>query len=109
MLGAGMVINLQSDLDHPTQSLADLLHLATVFGGLDQLRGKKLAMSWAYSPSYGKPLSVPQGLIMLLTRYGANITLAHPKGYRLMDQTLEAARRFSQESGVCHWSLEKHE
>ena len=61
------VINLQSDLDHPTQSLADLAHLSTVFGGLDQLRGKKLAMSWAYSPSYGKPLSVPQAIITLMT------------------------------------------
>ena len=47
------VINLQSDLDHPTQSLADLAHLSTVFGGLDQLRGKKLAMSWAIRRATG--------------------------------------------------------
>jgi knotted carbamoyltransferase YgeW len=51
------VINLQSDIDHPTQSMADLMHLKNHFGSLESLRGKKLAMSWAYSPSYGKPLS----------------------------------------------------
>jgi len=93
------VINLQSDLDHPTQSMADLAHLADVFGGLDQLRGKKLAMSWAYSPSYGKPLSVPQGIITLVTRFGMEVVLAHPPGYELVDETVETARRFAQESG----------
>jgi len=93
------VINLQCDLDHPTQSLADLAHLAAHFGGLDRLRGKKLAMSWAYSPSYGKPLSVPQGIVSLMTRFGMNVVLAHPRGYELVDEPLDAARRFAAESG----------
>ncbi|MCA9796558.1 MAG: knotted carbamoyltransferase YgeW, partial [Candidatus Eremiobacteraeota bacterium] len=62
------VLNLQCDLDHPTQALADLGHLVDHFGSLEALRGKKLAMTWAYSPSYGKPLSVPQGIIALMTR-----------------------------------------
>ncbi|MDO8898897.1 MAG: hypothetical protein Q7V19_14705, partial [Bacteroidales bacterium] len=51
------VINLQCDMDHPTQSLADLMHLEQQFGSLENLKGKKIVMSWAYSPSYGKPLS----------------------------------------------------
>ena len=93
------VLNLQSDLDHPTQSLADLLHLATAFGGLDRLQGKKLAMSWAYSPSYGKPLSVPQGIITLMTRFGMDVVLAHPPGYDLVEDTVATARRFAGESG----------
>lgn len=93
------VINLQSDLDHPTQSLADLRHLVQHFGGLDALRGKKLAMSWAYSPSYGKPLSVPQSIIALMTRFGMNVVLAHPPGYELVDDTLAVASRFASESG----------
>ena len=93
------VVNLQSDLDHPTQSLADLRHLANVFGGLDALGGKKIAMSWAYSPSYGKPLSVPQGIIALMPRFGMRVVLAHPPGYELVDEPLEAARRFAKESG----------
>jgi len=93
------VINLQSDLDHPTQSLADLAHLAEAFGGIGNLRGRKLAMSWAHSPSYGKPLSVPQGIITLLTRFGMDVVLAHPPGYDLVEDTLAAAGRFARESG----------
>jgi knotted carbamoyltransferase YgeW len=93
------VVNLQSDLDHPTQSLADLRHLMATYGGLDALAGKKLAMTWAYSPSYGKPLSVPQGIVALMTRFGMNVVLAHPEGYDLVEEPLQAARRFAAESG----------
>jgi knotted carbamoyltransferase YgeW len=93
------VVNLQCDLDHPTQSLADLRHLVDHFGGIEALRGKKLAMSWAYSPSYGKPLSVPQGIIGLMTRFGLDVVLAHPEGYELSGEPLEAGRRFSRENG----------
>jgi knotted carbamoyltransferase YgeW len=93
------VINLQCDLDHPTQALADLLHLQQTFGSLEALRGKKLAMTWAYSPSYGKPLSVPQGIISLMTRFGVNVVLAHPPGYDLVPETLENATKFAAESG----------
>ncbi|MEZ4221577.1 MAG: hypothetical protein R3B13_11670 [Polyangiaceae bacterium] len=90
------VVNLQCDIDHPTQALADLLHLGQKIG---DLKGKKIAVSWAYSPSYAKPLSVPQGLITLLTRYGAHIHLAHPQGYQLMDRCVESAKAHAAESG----------
>jgi knotted carbamoyltransferase YgeW len=93
------VINLQCDIDHPTQSMADLTHLAHHFGSLDNLRGKKLAMSWAYSPSYGKPLSVPQGIIGLLTRFGMNVTLAHPGGYDLIPEVVARAQRNAAAAG----------
>ena len=93
------VINLQCDRDHPTQSMADLLHLQKTFGGLDKLRGKKIAMTWAYSPSYGKPLSVPQGIITLMTRFGMNVVLAHPEGYDLLPETLEAAEKHAKATG----------
>jgi knotted carbamoyltransferase YgeW len=93
------VINLQCDLDHPTQSLADLLHLTRHFGGLEQLRGKRLAMSWAYSPSYGKPLSVPQGVIGLMSRFGMHVSLAHPEGYSLVPEIERAAADNARASG----------
>ncbi len=93
------VVNLQCDLDHPTQSMADLRHLIATYGGLNALKGKKLAMTWAYSPSYGKPLSVPQGIVALMTRFGMNVVLAHPEGYDLVEEPLHAARRFAAESG----------
>jgi knotted carbamoyltransferase YgeW len=91
------VVNLQCDLDHPTQTLADLMWLRERFGG--SLAGRKIAVSWAYSPSYAKPLSVPQGLIQLLPRFGAEVRLAHPPGYELLSECLEAARRGAESSG----------
>lgn len=91
------VVNLQCDVDHPTQTLADLLWLQENFP--EGLAGRKIGISWAYSPSYAKPLSVPQGLIMLLTRYGTRVTLAHPEGYRLTDDCLETATQNANVSG----------
>lgn len=94
------MVNLQCDLDHPTQIMADSLHLINHFGGLDKLKGKKVVMSWAYSPSYGKPLSVPQGAIALMSRFGMDVTLAHPPGYNLIPETEEIAAKFCKESGA---------
>ena len=93
------LVNLQCDIDHPTQCMADALHLIHHFGGVDKLRGKKIAMTWAYSPSYGKPLSVPQGVIGLMTRFGMNVVLAHPEGYEVMPELEEIARQNAQKSG----------
>ena len=78
------LVNLQCDIDHPTQAMADMLHVIHHFGGAENLKGKKIAMTWAYSPSYGKPLSVPQGVIGLMTRFGMEVCLAHPEGYEVM-------------------------
>jgi knotted carbamoyltransferase YgeW len=104
------VINLQCDMDHPTQSMADLLHLKEHFGSLEALRGKKLVMSWAYSPSYGKPLSVPQGIIALMTRFGMDVELCYPEGYDLIPEIVEIARnkaKFSDGSFNVSHSMEK--
>lgn len=87
------LVNLQCDIDHPTQSMSDMLHLIKHFGGVENLRGKKIAMTWAYSPSYGKPLSVPQGVIGLMTRFGMEVVLAHPEGYEVMPEVEEIARK----------------
>jgi knotted carbamoyltransferase YgeW len=93
------LVNLQCDIDHPTQSMADSLHLIRHFGGLDKLKGKKIAMSWAYSPSYGKPLSVPQGVVGLMTRFGMDVVLAHPEGYEIMPEVEAVARKNAELSG----------
>jgi knotted carbamoyltransferase YgeW len=93
------VINLQCDIDHPTQSMADLAWLQEHFGSLDKLKGKKIAMTWAYSPSYGKPLSVPQGVIGLMPRFGMDVVLAHPEGYQLIPDVVAKAGVFAKENG----------
>jgi knotted carbamoyltransferase YgeW len=93
------LVNLQCDIDHPTQSMADMLHIIHEFGGVENLKGKKIAMTWAYSPSYGKPLSVPQGIIGLMSRFGMEVVLAHPEGYEVMPEVEEVARKNAEASG----------
>jgi knotted carbamoyltransferase YgeW len=93
------IVNLQCDMDHPTQAMADLMHLQNVYGSLENLKGKKLVMSWAYSPSYGKPLSVPQGIIALMSRFGMDIELAYPEGYNLIPEIVEVAENNARRGG----------
>ncbi|HEX6507384.1 MAG TPA: ornithine carbamoyltransferase [Chloroflexota bacterium] len=91
------VINLQSDVDHPTQTIADLMTIREKFP--EGVRDLSITVSWAYAPSYAKPMSVPQGLIWLMTRFGMNVRLAHPPEYKLMSHIVDDARRNAQESG----------
>jgi knotted carbamoyltransferase YgeW len=93
------IVNLQCDVDHPTQAMADLAWLKEHYGSLDALKGKTIAMTWAYSPSYGKPLSVPQGIIGLMTRFGMNVRLAYPDGYNLIPEVEQRAASQAKESG----------
>ena len=87
------LVNLQCDVDHPTQCMADMLHIIHQFGGVENLKGKKIAMTWAYSPPTASPLSVPQGVIGLMTRFGMDVVLAHPEGYDVMPEVEEIAKR----------------
>jgi knotted carbamoyltransferase YgeW len=93
------LVNLQCDIDHPTQSMSDMLHIINTYGGVENLKGKKIAMTWAYSPSYGKPLSVPQGVIGLMTRFGMDVVLAHPEGYEVMPEVEAVASKNAKATG----------
>jgi len=91
------VINLQCDVDHPTQTLADLMTLREQRGA--DLRGLRVAVSWAFAPSYAKPLSVPQGLLTLLPRFGIDVVLAHPPGFDLMPDVVRRAEEAAAAGG----------
>lgn len=92
------VISMQDDVDHPCQAMADLMTIREKFG--NDLRGRKFVISWTYAPKYVRPLSVPQSLVMLMTRFGMDVTLAHPKNFELMPNTLDAARKHAAENGT---------
>jgi len=92
------VLNMQCDIDHPFQTLADLMTIREEYG--KNLRGLKIAVSWAYAPSYAKPMSVPQGLITLMPRFGIDVVLAHPPEYTLMKSEVEYAKKAAEESGT---------
>ncbi|HRY30022.1 MAG TPA: ornithine carbamoyltransferase [Elusimicrobiota bacterium] len=92
------VISLQCDVDHPCQTIADLMTIREKFG--TNLRGLKVAASWTYAPAYARPLSVTQGLITLLPRFGVDVTLAHPKEFYFMPHVMEKARAFAKQHGT---------
>ena len=91
------VLNMQCDVYHPFQILADLMTIMEKFGR--DLRGKTMNVSWAYAASYQKPISVPQSLILLMTRFGMNVRLTHPPEYKLMPDIMQQAQDNARESG----------
>jgi N-acetylornithine carbamoyltransferase len=90
------VINMQCDIYHPCQAMADLM---TCMEKKGDLRGKRVVMSWACARSYTKPLSLPQSVIQLFTQFGADVTLAHPPEFELMPEVLNSARANARRSG----------
>ncbi len=84
------VLNMQCDVYHPFQILADLMTITEKFGR-EGIKGKTINVSWAYASSYQKPISVPQSLILLMTRFGMNVRLTHPPEYKLMPDIVQQA------------------
>jgi ornithine carbamoyltransferase len=83
------VLNMQCDVYHPFQCLADLMTIIEKKGR--DLRRKKVVVSWAYAASYSKPISVPQSLILQMTRFGCDVVLAHPPEFKLMPEIMAMA------------------
>lgn len=92
------VLNMQCEIYHPFQILADLLTIVEKKGR--DLRRKKMVVSWAYASSYQKPISVPQSLILQMPRFGLDVVLAHPPEFKLMPGIMEEARRQAAKFGV---------
>ncbi len=92
------VINMQCDRYHPCQAVADLMTIREKLG--DDLRGRKIAVSWTYAPNYVRPLSVPQSEILMMTRTGMDVVLAHPPEFRLEPQILDQARANAARTGA---------
>jgi N-acetylornithine carbamoyltransferase len=84
------ILNMQCDIYHPFQILADLMTILEKKGR--DLRRKKMVVSWAYAASYQKPLSVPQSLILQMTRFGMDVVLAAPPEYKLMPDIMQQAK-----------------
>ena len=92
------VLNMQCDIYHPHQCLADLMTIIENKGR--DLRGKRIAVSWAYASSYLKPISVPQSLILQMPRFGMDVVLAHPPEFPLMPDIVGQAQDLARSHGV---------
>ena len=91
---------------------------ATGAKNVEDLKGKKVAVTWAYSPSYRKPLSCPQSPISLLPRFGMGVSLAHPEGDDLMPEVVERAKGYAADPkntqmalwlGTCYCELKDYD
>ncbi|MGQ9832378.1 MAG: ornithine carbamoyltransferase [Candidatus Villigracilaceae bacterium] len=92
------VLNMQCDIYHPFQILADLMTIIEKKGR--DLRRKKMVVSWAYAASYQKPMSVPQSLILQMPRFGLDVTLVHPPEFRLMPEIVAQAQDEAKKAGA---------
>jgi N-acetylornithine carbamoyltransferase len=92
------VLNMQCEIYHPFQILADLMTIHEKKG--PNLRGVKMVVSWAYADSYLKPISVPQSLILQMPRFGVDLTLSHPPEFKLMPDVMEQARAEAEKAGT---------
>jgi len=90
------IINMQCDLYHPLQAIADLLTIEEKFS---DVKRKKISIIWAYATSHKKPISVPLSQALLFPRYGMDVTIAHPKGYELPDWVIAKAKKNAEENG----------
>jgi N-acetylornithine carbamoyltransferase len=90
------VLNMQCDVWHPHQILADLL---TIREKLGDPRGRTITVSWAYAASYQKPISVPQDLMLAAARYGMHVRLVHPPEFELMPDLVERAADHARRAG----------
>ena len=83
------VLNLASDLHHPTQAMADVMVMKENLGDLS---GKKIVMMWAYSPLVRNLTSVYQDALIGAT-YGVDVTVVQPEGYELDAPPMDVARQ----------------
>ncbi len=90
------VINLQCDLYHPMQVLADLM---TIKEKVKDTQRLKVSIIWAYATTHKKPISVPLSQILLFPRYGMDVTLAYPEGYDLPDWAIKQAEENAKANG----------
>ena len=92
------ILNMQCDIYHPHQCLADLMTIQEKKG--KDLRGKKIVVSWAYASSYLKPISVPQSLILQMPRFGMDVVLTHPPEFELMPEIVAQAKALAEQNGT---------
>ncbi|MFZ5518736.1 MAG: ornithine carbamoyltransferase [Candidatus Zhuqueibacterota bacterium] len=92
------IVNMQCDIYHPAQIMADYFTIMEHFG--ENTRGLKIGVSWTYAPNYMRPVSVPQSLILLMPRFGLDVTLAFPPEFKLMPHIVEQAKTNAEQAGV---------
>lgn len=94
-LVTGPLINMESAIQHPCQSLAD-------WKTMDELgiprQGGKFVLSWTWHPK-ALPLAVPSATLHMAAMRGMDVTVAAPEGFELPEAVMAKARRAAEASG----------
>jgi N-acetylornithine carbamoyltransferase len=83
------IINLESAMHHPCQSLADMLTIREKLGE----KPKKVLLTWAWHPK-PLPMAVPNSFALAAAQMGHSLTIAHPKGYELDEDLMSEISSF---------------
>jgi len=88
------IINLESAMHHPCQSLADMMTIREKLGA-----GKKrVVLTWAWHPKT-LPMAVPNSFALAAAQMGHDLVIAHPQGYELDEELIETSRQSAQAAG----------
>jgi len=82
------VINMESNMFHPCQSMADVMTMQEHFGSLE---GKKIVLTWAPHPK-ALPLATPHSQLLTPAIFGADVTLVCPPGFELEESVMNLAK-----------------
>ena len=88
------IINLESAMHHPCQSLADMLTIREKLG----VGRKRVVLTWAWHPK-ALPMAVPNSFALAAAQMGHDLVIAHPPEYDLDEELIETSLRFAEESG----------
>src|ERR1044072_5853048 len=88
------IINLESAMHHPCQSLADMLTIREKLGA----GRKRVVLTWAWHPK-ALPMAVPNSFALAAVQMGHDLVIAHPEGYELDEDLMETSRQIAGAAG----------
>jgi N-acetylornithine carbamoyltransferase len=88
------IINLESAMHHPCQSLADMLTIREKLG----VGKKRVVLTWAWHPK-PLPMAVPSSFALAAVQMGHDLVIAHPQGYELDEELMETSRQIASAAG----------
>jgi N-acetylornithine carbamoyltransferase len=88
------IINLESAMHHPCQSLADMLTIREKLG----VGKKRVVLTWAWHPK-PLPMAVPNSFGLAAVQMGHDLVIAHPQGYELDEELMETSRQIAATAG----------
>lgn len=101
------IINMEDNKYHPCQGMADVMTLRELFGR--DLRGRKIAVSWTYSPSTKKPIAPHHDFMYAASYFGPDLVFAHPKELRIDSDVEQAIKANLELNGGTYTVVDKME